>query len=124
MKARCMNNSAPAFADYGGRGIKVCARWAGADGFERFLADMGRRPSDGYSIERIDNNGNYEPANCRWATAKEQGRNKRTNRLLTYRGVTKTLIEWAEDMSIRYCTAYARMRNGWDAHDILHGRKK
>lgn len=77
MKHRCNCTTGSRFASYGGRGILVCSRWQGCDGFKNFLADMGKRPSSSYSLDRIDNDGNYEPSNCRWATAGEQSRNRR-----------------------------------------------
>ena len=75
MRQRCSNPKAGKWSYYGGRGITVCDRWSS---FKNFLADMGRRPGAGYSIDRIDNDGNYEPGNCRWATQGEQRRNSRT----------------------------------------------
>jgi hypothetical protein len=77
MHSRCIYPSQKGFRHYGGRGIRVCDEWTGPDGFERFLAHIGPKPSPELSIDRIDNDGNYEPGNVRWATASEQQRNKR-----------------------------------------------
>jgi hypothetical protein len=79
MKSRCYDSKRNGYKNYGGRGIKVCDRWLNS--FENFLTDMGRKPGPEYSIDRIDNDGNYEPGNCRWATMQEQSQNKRTSKL-------------------------------------------
>lgn len=93
IRNRCTRATTTTYANYGGRGITVCDRWL--DSFENFLADMGERPQ-GMSIGRIDNDGNYEPSNCRWETNSEQARNKRTSRYVTAFGQTKVMAEWCE----------------------------
>lgn len=111
MIGRCTRASDPRYADYGGRGVSVCPRWAGS--FESFITDMGRRPSDDHSIERIDNSGDYEPSNCRWATAVEQGRNSRRNRIVTFDGQEMPLSEACELSGIPYGRIKNRLRDGW-----------
>ena len=110
MRARCEKPYIGNFHRYGGRGIKVCDRW---QQFENFLADMGLKPSAKHSIDRVDVDGNYEPGNCRWATATEQARNTRQNRLVTVDGVTRCVAEWAEVNGIKYVTVKMRLRSGW-----------
>lgn len=115
MLRRCRNKSAPGAENYIGRGIIVCERWLQ---FENFLADMGDRP-EGKSLDRINNNGNYEPGNCRWASQKEQMDNTRRNRLLTYNGETKNLTEWARIRNLNVATIYRRLHKRWDMEKVL-----
>jgi hypothetical protein len=98
MKQRCLNPAGVNFHRYGGRGIRVCAEWLTS--FDAFYRDMGPAPSPGHSVDRIDNDGNYEPRNCRWATSAEQARNKSTNRLLTLNGETLTASDWSRRTGI------------------------
>lgn len=107
MKARCYNPKHMGYPHYGGRGIAVCSRWINS--FANFIADMGKRPSPEHSIERTDNNGDYTPNNCRWATPKEQGRNQRSNHLIAFRGETHTISEWAEIAGINHKTLRTRI---------------
>ncbi|GGF26373.1 hypothetical protein [Hymenobacter cavernae] len=108
IKARCYNPNAEKYPQYGERGITVCERWL--DSYEDFLLDMGRAPTKDHSIERIDVNGNYEPSNCRWATAKEQANNKTTNVFLELNGVIKTLAQWAETLGYNYKSFHRYIR--------------
>lgn len=108
MLKRCTNKNTKNWCNYGGRGIAVCERW---HQFENFLADMGAPPL-GASIDRIDNNGNYEPGNCRWATWTEQQRNKRSNRPVTAFGQTKTIVEWSLQTGIPRTTIWNRLNRG------------
>lgn len=119
MKARCQNQNHREYPRYGGRGITVCESWIL---FENFLKDMGECP-EGCSIDRIDNDGNYEPSNCRWATDKEQARNRRSSRLLTVDGVTKTVAEWSEHENATKATnIYRRLDLGWSDAEAVFGR--
>jgi len=116
MISRCSNEKLPTFKHYGGRGISVCPRWTT---FENFLADMGPRPV-GTTLDRIDNNGNYEPGNCRWATIVEQRNNCRSNHLVTFKHMTRTIADWARVVGIPYFTLHARVsKYGWSAERAL-----
>ena len=115
MRQRCSNPNNPAYKNYGGRGIGVDPRW---ESFEAFLEDMGEAPEN-LTLERIDNDKGYGPDNCRWATRAEQGRNTRKCRLLTHKGETKTLKEWAIEYGINHQTLSKRLNNGWDLERAL-----
>jgi hypothetical protein len=111
IKHRCLNPNDPNFARYGGRGITVCSPWR--ESFEAFRADMGDPPAGG-TIERIDNERGYEPGNCRWATVKEQNRNRRDTRWVTLDGETASLAEWCERRALKYKTVHMRINGyGW-----------
>lgn len=107
MIQRCTNPKAKMFKNYGGRGITVCPQWR--DSFETFLSDMGFKPSKNHSIERKDNDGNYCPENCRWATDPEQARNKRSNVWITFRDETRTLQDWSNITGINRYTLHGRL---------------
>lgn len=113
MTYRCRNHSAQKYNRYGGRGISVCCRWQGMDGFVNFFADMGRRPSPGHSLDRIDNNGNYCPENCRWATKEEQNCNRGDSVFLSYNGVRMTVSQWSREIGINVRTLSLRVEAGW-----------
>lgn len=119
MISRCTNPRAKPWPNYGGRGIKVCDRWRGRFGFENFLADMGPRPR-GHELDRYpDNDGNYEPGNCRWATRKQNIRNQRTNRRVAYLGQIRTIAEVSEMTGKPRGLLYARLRSGWDVESAI-----
>lgn len=120
---RCYNSNNQQYSNYGSRGVRVSPRWLGADGFKRFLSDMGTRPSKQHSIERKDVNGNYGPYNCVWATAKVQARNRRNSVSLTIDGVTLCLAEWVERYHLKYTTVHERLRRGWTPLESLTGRR-
>jgi hypothetical protein len=102
---------------YSARGVTVCERWR--QSFDAFLRDMGERPSRAHSIDRIDNDGHYEPGNCRWATAKEQANHRRTSHLVTLDGRTQTVAQWADELGLKYMTVYHRIERGWPPERAL-----
>lgn len=116
MKGRCFNPRNNRFSYYAGRGITVCARWR--DSFINFLADMGRCPR-GYSLGRIDNDGDYEPNNCRWETVEQQANNRTSNRLLTARGITQNMTTWARQTGSTYQRITCRIKRGWKVEEAI-----
>lgn len=117
MRRRCFVETDPAYTDYGGRGITVCDRWVnGADGkagFERFVNDMGPKPTPQHSIDRRDSDGNYEPGNCRWATKAEQARNRRSNRYVEVGGARMSVAEACDRLGLSYAIVNDRLQKGW-----------
>lgn len=116
MLRRCLDPRNKNFASYGGRGITVCDRWR--ESFAAFLLDMGTRP-DGFSIDRVNNDGNYEPSNCRWATPAEQGRNKRNNRYIEIDGERITQSEAARRAGVSDATIMRRLERGLSVAEAL-----
>lgn len=113
---RCTNSKSDGYEHYGGRGITVCDSWKV---FKNFYVDMGNPPSRYHSIDRVDNNGNYEPNNCIWADAFEQAVNRRNNRHYTLNGETKTVTEWAREYHTNYQTIDYRLNKGWTLEEAL-----
>ena len=120
MKTRCFNQRNERYADYGGRGISICAEWASS--FQAFCDwAMANGYADNLTIDRIDNNGNYCPENCRWITRKEQANNRRSNHLITVGGETHNIAQWAEIKGINEHTLRTRINRGWDVERALKG---
>jgi hypothetical protein len=120
MKARCYNPAWPQFKDWGGRGIVVCGEWKhDYVAFKMWAVENGYQR--GLTLDRRDNNGSYEPGNCRWVTKKQNCRNRRTARVFAAFGEVKSLAEWAEDVrcKVKYYTLLNRLMNGWDAERAL-----
>lgn len=128
MKKRCFNPNVHAFDRYGGRGITVCDRWVKGDGnfggFQCFLADLGRRPSKDYSIERNDVHGPYSPENCRWATRHEQAINTQRTMFLTFKGKTQSVWAWQEETKISAPQIQKRIGRGWTVERTLSQRMR
>lgn len=117
MVRRCHVQTDPGFAGYGARGIRVCDRWRNSIG--AFHEDMGDRPTPLHQLDRIDNDGDYCPENCRWATAKEQANNRRSSRRIEFRGETRTLAQWSEIVGLKPVDIADRLRRGWSIEDAL-----
>lgn len=126
MRWRCSKDSIECWDHYGGRGIIVCEQWQNS--FRTFLTDMGPRPSKKHSLDRINNDGNYTPENCRWATRSEQQRNRQKTQKLTFNGETLPVVEWAERLGWSHHVLFTRIKRGWPVSDILtippYGRYK
>lgn len=116
MKRRCSNPEDKSYTNYGGRGIIVCDRWR--DSFEAFYEDVSKLPhfgEKGYSLNRVDNDGNYEPNNVEWATNKKQANNRRSNHLIAYNGKTQTIAQWADEYNLPYKKLWKRLNTfHWD----------
>lgn len=120
MIRRCNEANYEYYHRYGGRGIKVCEAWKDYFAFER---DVGPKPGKNYSLDRIDNNGDYCPSNIRWATQKQQCNNRSTNRPITMNGETKNLIEWCNDIGMSAGGVLDRVKRGWPIEEALTHKK-
>jgi predicted transcriptional regulator len=118
MLNRCYNQNQKSYKDYGGRGIFVCERWIGKEGFKNFLSDVGERPENA-TLDRKDNQGPYSPENCRWATKDEQANNKRNNRWLTGNGKTQTLAQWARELGCNSAAILYRLNKGMSEQEAV-----
>lgn len=117
IKTRCENLNIKGAKYYSAKGITMCDRWRYS--FENFLSDMGERPGPKYSIDRIDSNGNYEPSNCRWATAIEQANNMSSNHIVEFDGASYTIANLARKFDVNYSVFYRRLRDGWPIEKAL-----
>jgi hypothetical protein len=117
MNRRCRNPQSPDYFRYGARGISVCAEWV--DDFRPFFEHIGPRPGGEYSLDRINNNGNYEPGNVRWATIQQQNYNRRVNRFITFKGKTMCMAEAAREHGLHPACLKGRLDNGWDVARAL-----
>lgn len=121
MRQRCNDPKHIAWKYYGGRGIRVCERWQ--DDYDAFVEDMGFCP-DGLTIERINGNQDYTPENCRWASRKEQARNRSGNNLISYQGTTKTITDWAQDLGISVGAIQYRLDTGLTIDEVLRPERR
>lgn len=121
MLCRCYTKSTTNYLDYGGRGIAVCDEWRGKNGFLNFYEwSIKNGYNDNLTLDRINNNGDYEPSNCRWATRKTQSNNTRRNHIIEFNGKSLTISQWSKITGINQNTLYKRVSSGWDTKDILN----
>ena len=123
MKQRCLNPNNKSYKNYGGRGIKICERWMERNGFNNFIEDMGHKPSAKHSIDRMNNDEDYSPENCRWTTQAEQMRNTSKTLNITFRNKTQCLKDWCQELNINYHKAHDRFKAGNSIEDILSDSK-
>lgn len=116
MKQRCCNEKRKDYKNYGGKGVKVCDEWK--NDFQQFCADMGTRP-DGYLLDRIDYNGNYEPNNCRWVSVAKSSRNKSNNNYIELNGVAKTIGDWSRLLGGHKSLVRSRLKQGWSIEKAI-----
>ena len=117
MKRRCYDPNYDSYKNYGAKGIKVCARWLGKGGFKNFLQDLEASYQPGLTLDRIDNNQDYSPENCRWASWTEQASHRSNTLFLTYRGATKSLSEWCQQLGLKYSKIWQRLyRRNWSIY--------
>lgn len=120
IKTRCLNPKSKFFARYGGRGIRMCDAWANS--FEAFYRDMGKRPSPKHSIDRIDNDGDYESSNCRWATQAVQSSNRSTVKMIEHGGIKDTIAGWSRMTGIPYLKLRRRLVDGWPIASAIEAK--
>ena len=116
MLQRCRNEKNPGYAQYGGRGIRVCDRWVS---FDTFFEDMGSRPTPNHSIERKNNNGNYEPSNCIWADDAKQNNNTSHNVIISAHGMSMTMAQWSKRLGVSYAKIRMRLKAWYSAEVAL-----
>lgn len=120
MKDRCYNPKSVSYRFYGARGVQVCSEWLNKNGFDKFIACLGKRPTAKHSIDRINSRGNYEPGNVRWATRKEQNNNARSNVNLTFQGEILTMAQWADKIGLPYgCLQQRIIKLKWTLEKAL-----
>lgn len=117
MKSRCLNTNDTNYSNYGGRGITICNEWINS--FEQFYKDLGKKPNNKYTLERIDTNGNYVKNNCKWSTRQNQSNNRRNTKFITYKNKTKPLTIWCAELNIKPSTIRGRLRKGLSIEDAF-----